>query len=207
MISRPPLVIEFGSPISTLMRNETMHWRFSDQKEDLVIIGCIWYLRSKSKGRMQRSYEFNFFHMSDDRTKCLMHKNKCNRNSSVFCKDGSACVRTLLCWVEWCVYWQGWKSQVADMRFPLRLALNKITAPARRRAECQDPWLNELTSNWGDVPGTLPLPERQRREWRKKNCVTVINLTILTHMKAWMHGVNKIRSSLWIAVLHMNDFN
>lgn len=158
---------------------------------------------------MQKSYEFNFFHMSDDQTKCLMHENKCWKMAIeihlYFVRMDQPASEP--CCAEWSGVWQGWKSQVADMRFPLRLALNKITAPARRRAECQDPWLNELTSNWGDVPGTLPLPQRQRREWRKKNCVTVINLTILTHMKAWIHGVNKIRSSRWIAVLHMNDFN
>ncbi len=79
-------------------------------------------------------------------------------------KDESACGQNPAVLNGACGLLTGWKSQVADMRFPLRLSLNKITAPARRRAECQDPWLNELTSNWGDVPGTQPLPEREKEQ-------------------------------------------
>lgn len=68
MISRPPHVIEFGSPIWCEMKPCTAGFMIKKR---------IWYLSSKSKAGYKGLTSGTFFHVSDDQTNCLMHENKC----------------------------------------------------------------------------------------------------------------------------------
>lgn len=68
MISRPPHVIEFGSPIWCEMKPCTAGFMIKKR---------IWYLSSKSKAGYKGLTSGTFLHVSDDQTNCLMHENKC----------------------------------------------------------------------------------------------------------------------------------